>query len=181
MAFFGGEPQAYKHHGRARPSRVIDAGTEVATDHLRIHEAIRRNALGLKVGLRASRARGMPPGDLARRVQRARSLVATNRCEEALHELQDLRRSLIDSRSGGKEPGSLARARSPRAEAKTASGRRPSNKAGLAARGSCVSGRTRGAGMRDAASIVTLLTVTVAMLAFAQPVSASLTISVTDL
>src|SRR2546425_1274875 len=150
-------------------------------NHLRIHEEIRRNAMGLKAGLRASRAQGMPLGDFARRVRRARALVVADRCEEALRELQDLRRSLIGSRSEGKEPSSLARVRSPRGEAEAAIGRRPSDQAGPAARGRPVSSRMRRPRIRGAASVVTLLTVTVAILAFAQPVSASLTITVTDL
>src|SRR2546425_6405121 len=150
-------------------------------NHLRIHEEIRRNAMGLKAGLRASRAQGMPLGDFARRVRRARALVVADRCEEALRELRDLRMSLVGSRSEGEEPVSLARVRSPLVEAEAATGRRPSDQPGPAARGRRVSSRMRAPGIRGAASVVTLLTVTVAILAFAQPVSASITITVTDL
>ena len=181
VLLFAREPQGRRERGGAGPACVIDAKVNSAMNHLRIHEEIRRNAMGLKAGLRASRARGMPLGDFARRVQRARALVVADRCEEALRELQDLRRSLIGSRSGGEEQGSLARVRSPRGEAEAAIGRRSSDQAGPAARGRRVSSRMRGPGIRGAASVVTLLTVTVAILAFAQPVSASLTITVTDL
>ena len=181
MTFFGGEPEAYKHQGRAKPTRVIDAGTNVATNHLRIHEAIRRNAMGLKFGLRASRAERMPSGEFAGRVRHARSLVEADRCEEALRELQDLTRSLNYSGFEGSEPHSFARAKSPRMETKAARGGRPSDKVGPAARGRPVSGGTHGPGMRGAVSVVSFLTVMVTILAFAHPASASLTITVTDL
>ena len=89
MTFFGGGPQAYKHPGRA--SRVIEASTDVARNHFRIHEEIRRSAMELKVGLHASGANRMRSGEFARRVRGARSLVEGDRCEEALEELQDLK------------------------------------------------------------------------------------------
>ncbi len=96
MPFFAGEPRASKHPGRARPTLDIDEGTDLATNHLRIYEEIRRNAMELKVGLHASGANRMRSGELARRVRRARSLVEGDRCEEALEELQDLRAAFLE-------------------------------------------------------------------------------------
>src|SRR2546428_6448410 len=154
VLLFAREPQGRRERGGAGPACVIDAKVNSAMNHLRIHEEIRRNAMGLKVGLRASPAQGMPPGEFARRVQRARALVVADRCEEALRELHDLRRSLIGSRSEGEEQGSLARVRSPRGEAEAAIGTPVSGHARPAAPRRPVSRRMRRARIPRGASVV---------------------------
>src|SRR2546427_7483821 len=176
MAFFPQEAQGARHENEGNLGDGVSGGRTVHSCHPRVHSEIRSAATELRPLLRALSGQPDFSGTFRSRVRHARVLLRSERCAEALDELQALIALLKGlSLERGSRPSSRS-STSPRNGARLTSVRKPQREPHAIRSGSGMLPRTPRRAARIAACALAALMVSVVLVVFAPAVSAQLTI-----
>src|SRR2546428_49923 len=176
MAFFPQEAQGARHENEGNLGDGVSGGRTVHSCHPRVHSEIRSAVTELRPLLRALSGQPDFSGTFRSRVRHARVLLRSERCAEALDELQALIALLKGlSLERGSRPSSRS-STSPRNGARLTSVRKPQREPHAIRSGSGMLPRTPRRAARIAACALAALMVSVVLVVFAPAVSAQLTI-----